>query len=125
MVVDRAGVPQLADATAGDDDPAPEIRGVLEAREGSTLLLRMPVQAGNDPMTASASIAQIVRVPTSEVLSLERQDFSVGRTSLLVAGAAALGTFIVVEIIDASRKSDGIDNPDPDVLFNLIRIPIG
>ncbi len=124
LVVERAGVPQIDDVVPGDD-VAPSIRGKLEGQEGSTLLVRVPVQADNDPMTASANISQLLRVPNDEVLSMELQTFSAVRTGLLGAAVAGLGAFVVLAIIDAGRDSDEIDDPNIDLSIGIFRIPIG
>lgn len=124
MVVDRAGVPQIDDVVPGDD-AAPQLRGHLEGQEGSTLLLRVPVQGNADPMTSTANISQLLRVPADEVLQVEIESFSAARSGLLAAGVAALGAFVVLAIIDAGSESDGLDDPNPELSIGVFSIPIG
>ncbi len=124
VVVARAAAPELL-AVSENVELVPRIRGRVEGTEGGSVLLRVPVRTEMSTGTSLPDIGQVVRIPSDEILSMELQSFSPQRTSLLVAGTAAAAAFVIYLIIDAGRGDDGIDQPDPDVLFNLLRIPVG
>jgi hypothetical protein len=124
LFVTRTGSPELL-SVSETNELVPQIRGRVEGSENGSLLVRMPLRGDQGGGSSVLDIAQLVRVPTDEILALELQRFSPARTSFLVAGGVAAAAFILYVIIDAGRDDTGIDDPDPDVLFGRIRIPIG
>lgn len=124
LVVSRVGVPDLAGVDAGET-VAPQVRGRVTGAEGRTLLLRVPLSGDLATGASVLDVGQVVRVPMDEVLSSEIQRFSAAKTGLLVGAGAAGAAFIIFAIIDGSRGDDPPDGPDPELFFNLLRVPIG
>jgi hypothetical protein len=124
VVVSRVGVPDLAGVDAGET-VAPQVRGRVTGTEGRTLLLRVPLSGDLATGPSVLDVGQVIRIPMDEVLSSEIQRFSAAKTGLLVAGGAAGAAFIIFAIIDGSRGDDPPEGPDPEVFFNLLRVPIG
>jgi len=122
VYVTRTGAPEYL-SVANEVGSVPEIRGRVEGEEGGSLLLRMPIRA--EAGASALDIAQVVRVPTQEIVALELQEFSLPRTAALVGAGAAGVAFLLYVIIDAGRGDDGRDVPDPDFYVGGIRIPLG
>lgn len=127
VYVTRTGAPEVLSVTESVG-VIPEIRGQVTGVEDGSLLLRMPIRPEPGTGAGLADIAQLVRVPTDEIVALELQEFSPARTAFLVAGGAALAAAIVFVIIDASGQDGPTDPPDPPLLMRrmpILRIPIG
>jgi len=122
LIVNRAGVPQLASVT-DDDDVAPSVTGKLAGREGGALLLRVPVTSVQQPGQSSLDLAQMLEIPQDEVLSLELQRIDPIRTGLFLGGVVAAGGFVLYKIINAYGSDSG-DGGDGPILFDLIEVPI-
>ena len=122
--VTRDGARQLADVTEVLG-AAPELRGRIVGRQDQDLLVSVPVARRQDGMHVY-SLSQTVRVPTREVLSIERREFDGIRTTLLIAGGTAAATGLLLGVIEAFGRLGGDgDDPDPDFSVSLFSIPIG
>ena len=122
LVVTRAGAQDMAAFGGdGDDGPVPSVEGRFVGLEGGELLMRVPVS--NSLTTPGAvSFDQMIRVPSGEIISIERREIDCAKTSLLLAGALGGAAFIVLGIMEAGGQSN--DPPvDPDLY--LFRVPIG
>jgi len=120
VLVTRQGAAELREII---DVPGevPSLTGRLEALEGRDVLLRVPVgqrQAGFH----TVSLDQTIRVPAGEILLIERREFDRGRTALLVGGAVAASTFIIVSIMQAFG-GDTSDPGDPGAPESRIPLP--
>jgi hypothetical protein len=120
LVVSPAGATDLA-AVGGVDGAVPTVEGRFAGLEDGTLLMRVPV--GNGLMTPGAvSLDQMIRVPSEEIISIERREIDRARTGLLLAGALGGAVIVVLRIMEASgQRSDPPIDPD----LYLFSIPIG
>ena len=120
LLVTPAGATDLA-AFGGADGPAPTVEGRVVGLEGGTLLMRVPV--GNGSMTPGAvSFDQMIRVPSEEIISIERREIDRAKTGILLAGAVGGAALVVLGIMEASgQRSDPPNDPD----LYLFSIPIG
>lgn len=106
-------------------EAAPTFVGNLEGRESGSLLVRVPVPGDPTSGPSSLQIQQMVRVPMTEVLSLERRTLDPVKTGAVIAGATALGTIIILQILDVGRNDKLPEGEDPDFSIGLFRVPIG
>ena len=91
----------------------PVLSGEFVRRTDADLFLRVPTvrrQVGFH----SAQLGQDVRVPTSEIVQIERQQLSKAKTGLLVGGAAAAITGLIRFILNDARQAT--DTPEPDLV---------
>ncbi len=105
------------------NEAAPSFVGTLEGEDRGSLLVRVPVPGDPTQGPAARRIDQIVRVPVDEVLAVERRTLSGVKTGAMIAASVAVGTALVLGIIDASGDADPDDGEPPDL--QILRIPIG
>ncbi|MEX2466463.1 MAG: hypothetical protein WD995_06105 [Gemmatimonadota bacterium] len=122
LLVTREGSQEVA-AVMDSNELRPSIRGQFVGREAESLLLRIPVSRDLEGMRPE--IGQVVRIPEGEVLTVDRREFSKGKTAALLGGVAAAGAFLLVNIFDVFSDADPRDGGDPDLFIGLFRIPIG
>jgi hypothetical protein len=91
----------------------PVLSGEFVRRAGDDLFVRVPTvrrQVGFH----TAQLGQDLRVPAGEIVQIERQEFSKAKTGLLVGGATAAITGLIVFILNDARQPDSVDPPfDP------------
>ena len=91
----------------------PVLSGEFVRRTGDDLFLRVPTvrrQVGFH----TAQLGQDLRVPASEIVQIERQELSKAKTGLLLGGATAAITGLIVFILNDARQPDSADPPfDP------------
>jgi len=118
VVMTRQGAAQLI-SVMDIEGAALTVVGRLDGREGGSLVLRVP-----QPVVSRTAprLEQIVRVPVSEVLSLELQSYSQARTGLLLGSTAGLAVLLVLKIIDAGFGAEDED-PDVELSINVLRFP--
>lgn len=105
----RTGFAQLPEIP---NRPGPELGGTLVRADASSLTLRVPVAIRRDGLVVG-TVEQDVLIPTAEILSLERREFSRRRTGLVGAlGAAALVG--VLEGFGTGGPPSG-EEPDPPI----------
>ena len=122
--VTRDGARELAEVT-DVVGAVPEVRGRVIGRDQSDLLLRVPVVQRWEGMSNSG-LGQTIRVPTDEILSVERRELDGVMTAVLVTGGVAAATAVLLGVIEAfGRPSSNPDGPDPDFFLGLFSIPIG
>ena len=122
VFVTRQGAAEFSEV-APLDGPVPDLRGEVVGHEGSDLLLAVEV-ASPQVGFHTIGLKQTVRIPTGEILSIERRVLNKPLTAAVVGGVAAAGTAMMLMIIDATGREPGPE-PDPDFLLNLWSIPIG
>jgi len=99
------------------------VAGSFAGQGEDSLRVRVPVSA-RQPGFLSMDLRQEVHVPASEVLQIERRQFSYSRTALLVAGAAG-GATAIIAFITSSLGEGGAGDENLDVtLIPLFSIPI-
>ena len=118
-VMTPAGAAQLFSVMDLRGGAAPTVVGTLEARDGESLVLRVPQPVAS---RTAPRLQQVVRVPAAEVLSLELRTYSPMRTGMLVGGAAGIATLLMLKIIEAGFKADSED-PGVDLSINILRLP--
>ena len=79
------------------------VGGTIVRREDQSLLLRVPLRLRRESVY-DAALGQDVRIPTTEILQLERRQIDGGRTIVLLAGGVAAVTFLVLGIMEASGR---------------------
>ncbi len=126
LAVTRAGSEEVA-RVMETDQLRPTVRGELVGRDDDVVLVRIPVRRAADPVAGGfrLDLGQIVRIPEGEVLAVDRQQFSTTKTLGLAAGTAAVVGFLLYQIFDVFRGSDGDGGPDPDLIRIPLTIPIG
>ena len=119
LVVTRDGATDLA-AITDLDSSIPRVEGKLEARESDSFMVRVPQGAVENGVFSD--IGQLVRVPTSQVLSVEIRKLDPVMTGLLVGAIGTGSTLLLLKIIDSVGGGVNRDNPDPVL---QMRIPFG
>ncbi len=91
----------------------PVLSGEFVRRTGDDLFVRVPTvrrQVGFH----TAQLGQDLRIPANEIVQIERQEFSRAKTGLLVGGATAAITGLIVYILNDARQPDSVNPPfDP------------
>lgn len=113
FVVATADVPDLAEISATEESVS-TVEGRVDRWEGSQLLLRVDADVGSGVGSVDA-FQQLIRVPASEILSLERRQTDSWATAGLVAGAVGLATGVVLAIMEA--WGGGSEGPGDDVVL--------
>ena len=123
LVTRQAGV-ELSEVT-GIDLSRPIIRGEILGREGTELLLNVPVGRRREGFH-TLQLKQTIRVPFEEVVRIDRREFSRLNTGLLAAGSVGASILLVQVIIKTFGETE-VDNPidPPEFKFNFFSIPIG
>lgn len=119
--VTRQGAAELTAVTA-NDELVPVLSGTVVGLEGSDLLIHVQV-ASRQVGFHAVGLEQTLRVPTGEILAVERKEFSAANTGLLAVAAAGASTALLLGIIRAfGQTSEGPVGPED---FHLLTIPIG
>lgn len=112
VIVTRDGASELREV-ADVASEVPTLTGRFMGFEDRNMLLRVPVgqrQAGFH----TVSLDQTIRIPSGEVLQIERREFDRGRTALLAGGAVAGSVFIIASIMQAfGGDTSGPGDPGP------------
>lgn len=91
----------------------PVLSGEFVRQTDADLYVRIPTvrrQVGFH----TAQLGQDIRVPAAEIVQIERQELSKAKTGLLVGGAAAAITGLVVFILNDARQPESVNPPfDP------------
>jgi hypothetical protein len=123
LVVTRQGAIQLAEVTSIDAQ-VPTLRGTLMSQNDETLMIQVPVTSRREGFH-TVPLGQTIRVPTGEILSVERREFDRVGTALLVAGGAGVAGVVIFMIMDAFGEAPTDEPPPPDEsLLSRLRIPI-
>ena len=116
LYLTRAGVDAVNEGGAEEalspvSDPI--LSGEFVRQTDADLFLRVPTvrrQVGFH----SAQLGQDVRIPAGEIVQIERRQLNKGATGLLIGGAAAAVTGLVVFILNDARQPSTTDPPfDP------------
>jgi len=116
LFLTRAGVDAINEA--GNEDALntlfePVLSGEFVRRTDADLYVRIPTvrrQVGFH----SSQLGQDIRVPTGEIVQIERQELSRAKTGALVGGTAAVITGLIVFILNDARQPDSPNPPfDP------------
>lgn len=121
LLVTREGSQEVA-RIMDSNELRPTVRGQFMGRDDQSLLLQVPVS--RDPEGIRQNINQVVRIPEGEVLTVDRRQFSKGKTALVVGGAVAAGAFLLTQIFDVFNDSSD-PGTDPDLYIGLFGVPIG
>ena len=111
----RRGMAELPVEIAQDDG---YLRGSYAGQGGDSVRVQVAV-AARQVGFLNQELRQEVRVPTAEVVQIERREFSRGRTALLAAAVVA-GGVAIVSLISGSIDGAGDGPPDDD----LTRVPL-
>jgi hypothetical protein len=87
------------------------LSGEFVRQTGADLFLRVPTvrrQVGFH----SAQLGQDVRIPASEIVQIERRQLNKAGTGLLIGGAAAAFTGLVVFILNDARQTTDTTEPE-------------
>ena len=79
----------------------PVVTGTLLRTQGDTLVLRVPVTTRREGFRSEA-LGQVVLIPRSQVIQLERRRLHPLGTGIAAVGSTALATGLVVLIIDGA-----------------------
>jgi hypothetical protein len=127
LLVTREGATELREVTEIGAE-VPTLTGTIVEIEDQEILLRVPVaqrQAGFH----TVSLDQTIRVPSGEILQVERRDFDRGKTALFVGATVAVSAFVITSIMKAfgGDSSNPGDPPPVEIRIPtpLISIPIG
>lgn len=126
VLVTRQGASELAEVSEIPGE-VPALRGTLIGREQNDVLLRVGVGQRQEGFH-TISLDQTIRVPSGEILQVERRELDKGKTALLTGGALAGSAFIIVSIMDAFGGDPGSEPEPPDEIripTPFISIPIG
>lgn len=121
LLVTSTGAREAQEAGVLDDENEPRVRGTLMGVDGTDLVVRVPVAQRQDGFMVRR-IDQSVRVPTSEIVSLQQQELDGVRTGLVVGGATVLVAGVLALILDPFGRSDNDPDPPPDELLMSLQI---
>ena len=113
MYLTRAGVDAVNEGGAEEAlsfVSEPVLSGEFVRRTGDDLFLRVPTVRRQIGFHTS-QLGQDIRIPASEIVQIERQELSRGRTGLLVGGAAAAITGLIAFILNEARQPDAVNTP--------------
>lgn len=99
-------------------ESGPVVRGKLVAQDNGDITLRVPVATRQTGFHTS-SIGQDVRIPTGDIIQVERRELDKVGTGFLLGGAVAATAFIMSLILDS--HSEVIVDPPP---IEEIRVPL-
>lgn len=124
IFVTRQGALELAEVREIDGS-VPSLTGKLVDREERDVLIQVPVAQRQEGFH-SVSLAQTIRVPAGEIISVERRQFDPLGTGLLAGSTAAVGAMVIYLIIEAYGDPPGPDDPPPVDLrrIDLFSIPV-
>lgn len=88
----------------------PVLSGEFVRRAGDDLFLRVPTVRRQIGFHTS-QLGQDIRIPASEIVQIERQELSKAKTGLLMGGATAAITGLIVFILNEARQPDAINPP--------------
>lgn len=107
--VDAVNQGGIEDALSAVSEPV--LSGEFVRRTDADLFLRVPTvrrQVGFH----TAQLGQDVRVPASEIVQIERQQLNKAGTGLLIGGAAAAITGLIVFILNDARQTTDTIEPE-------------
>lgn len=99
-------------------ESGPLVRGRFVNQDNGDVILRIPVAVRQTGFHTS-SIGQDVRIPTSEIIQVERRRFDSVGTGLLIGGSA-IATALVMKLILDSRNDTTGEPP----LIEELRVPL-
>lgn len=120
--VTRETALDFSDAIDIVGEAVPRLEGTLEGVENGNFLVRVPVPSGGAEVGLNSGISQLIRVPRTQVLGLERKELDKVASGLVVAGATTGATLLLLQIISTSGTPDGGGGIDPPL---SIQIPLG
>lgn len=120
LVVTREGSRELLEVV-DDDRAAPFIEGSVDRWDDADLVLRVSLPRRPEGL-ASRDLRQMIRVPTGEIVSMERRETDAFATGALLAGAVAGSTALVLLIMEAWGQGPDGPGDDPVLFFS---VPIG
>ncbi len=127
VLITRRGALELVEVTDVQGE-VPSVAGQIVSQEDRDVLLRVPVGQRREGFHMVA-LEQTVRIPTGEILQVERRDFDRGKTALLGVGFIAGSAFIITSIMNAiGGDTSPQPGPGPDenrIPIPMISIPIG
>ncbi|MDZ7778915.1 MAG: hypothetical protein U5R14_03120 [Gemmatimonadota bacterium] len=126
VLVTRQGASELLEVTDIEGE-VPALRGTLMGREANDVLLRVGVGQRREGFH-TVSLDQTIRVPSGEILQVERRELDTGKTALLTGGAIAGSAFIIISIMDAFGGDAGRKPDQPQEIripTPFISIPVG
>ena len=104
----------------------PEVSGILEGRDRSSLAVRIPVTAGQNNFIRNPIFREIV-IPSSSVVQLELRQLHRGRTALAVTTAGGVVATLAVLIIgdaQSRRLSTGPGDDDLQMRFPFLTLSV-
>ena len=126
LVVTRQGAFELSEVT-GVSAAAPVLRGELVRVEDRAVLLRIPLESQRMGIHTE-ELGQTIRVPTEEILSIERRELDRTLTGLLAAASTAAAVGVISLIVDSFGDSNVPDGPYPIesvISFPLLSLRVG
>lgn len=126
VLVTRQGASELAEISDIQGE-VPALRGTLLGRDQNDVLLRVGIGQRQEGFH-SVSLDQTIRVPSGEILQVERRELDKGKTALLTGGAIAGSAFIIISIMDAFGGDAAREGEQPEEIripTPFISIPIG
>lgn len=120
LVVTREGSRELLEVI-DDERAAPFIEGSVDRWDDADLVLRVSLPRRPEGL-ASRVLQQMIRVPTGEIVSMERRETDAFATGAVLAGAVAGSTALVLLIMEAWGESPDGPGDDPVLFFS---VPIG
>jgi hypothetical protein len=119
LVVTREGATELAQVAEMSNSVVPQIEGRLESTQGTAFMIR--VRQRNDVAQPGMgnNIAQLVRVPTNQIIGVELRELDVPMTALAIGGIVGGGTVLLLRIIDAVGSDNSQDVIDPSLSFRV------
>lgn len=119
LVVTRDGAVELSQVTDLANAVVPRIEGRLESTEATSFMIRVRQRNDAAPPGFGTNIGQLVRVPTSQIIGIERRELDVPMTVMTFGGIAAGGTLLLLKIIDAVGSDNSQDVVDPSLSVSV------
>ena len=120
LVVTRDGAAELEQVSSLNSAIVPQIEGKIEAAEATHFMIRVRQRNDEAQQGMGNNIAQLVRVPTNQIIGIELREIDVPMTVLAIGGVVGGGTILLLRIIDAVGSDNSQDVIDPNL---SVRIP--
>ena len=120
LVVTRDGADELAQVASLNNAVVPQIEGKIESTEATAFMIRVRQRNDEAQPGLGNNIAQLVRIPTNQIIGVELREIDVPMTVLAIGGAVGGGTILLLRIIDAVGSDNSQDVIDPSL---AIRVP--
>ncbi len=115
MYLTRTGMAAITELPM---EAGPIVTGTLVSQDNGDVLLRVPIATRQQGFHIR-SIGQDVRIPTGDIIQVERRQLDRLGTGLLIGGTGAVAALVMTLILDSRSDVVNDDSPVPE-----LRVPL-